>query len=197
MYDVNKYQIIKDNYVSLFKENKKKLGELNLINKYSLLKNTASNEDKYNKSFKECKNIIVTHPKKLKLVEPCDLIFWDEDRLYLMCNKSYMDGTGVRDLEGQISTSASIIEGILLDEKNKELLKDYYNKLEPEEIDKITEEEFCNLFNKRITYIAGFSENFTAKTTSVYCQALLYELSVELRKKEFDLIIMNYKKETK
>lgn len=197
MYDVNKYQIIKDNYVSLFKENKKKLGELNLINKYGLLKNTASNEDKYNKSFKECNNIIVTHPKKLKLVEPCDLIFWDEDRLYLMCNKSYMDGTGVRDLEGQISTSASIIEGILLDEKNKELLKDYYNKLETEEIDKITEEEFCNLFNKRITYIAGFSENFTAKTTSVYCQALLYELSVELRKKEFDLIIMNYKKETK
>lgn len=197
MYDVNKYQIIKDNYVSLFKENKKRLDELNLINNYSLLKNTASNEDKYNKSFKEYNNIIVTHPKKLKMVEPCDLIFWDEDRLYLMCNKSYMDGTGVRDLEGQISTSASIIEGILLDEKNKELLKDYYNKLDPEERDKITEEEFCNLFNKRITYIAGFSENFTVKTTSVYCQALLYELSVELRKKEFDLIIMNYKKETK
>lgn len=197
MYDVNKYRIIKENYVSLFKKNKETLCNLNLVNKYGLLKPTISNEDSYNKSFKESNNIIVTHPKKLKMVEPCDLIFWDTDRVYLMCNKSYMDGTGVRDLEGQISTSASIIEGILLDEKNKKLLKGYYKQLEQEQKNKITEEEFCNLFNKRITYIAGFSENFTDKTTSVYCQALLYELSVELRKKEFDFIIMNYKKETK
>lgn len=194
MYDVNKYEIIKDNYLLLYGENEKLLKETNLIKKFGLMNDKVKNETEYNESFKENKSIIVTHPKKLKMVEPCDLIFYDDERLYLMCNKSYMDGIGVRDLEGQINVSANILR-TLLDDGNSDLLNEYYDKIDESEKEKITKEDFVDLFksSRKITYIAGFSENFSQNITSVYSQALLRELAQTLNNNSMDLIIMNYK----
>ena len=105
-----------------------------------------------------------------------------------------MDGIGVRDLEGQINVSANILR-TLLDDGNSDLLNEYYDKIDESEKEKITKEDFVDLFkgSRKITYIAGFSENFSQNITSVYSQALLRELAQTLNNNSMDLIIMNYK----
>ncbi len=198
VYDKNKYELIKEEYQKLYDINIKTLKETNIVEKFGLLKPKCNNETAYNESFKNEINILVEHPKTLNNVEIGDLFFWDQNRMYIMCNKDYSDITGVRDLLGQIETSSSVIRGMLDNKDGDKLLERLYDVFPAEQKLKLSCEEFItNIKEKRITYIAGFSNSFKRNTRSVYCQSQIKQLSRKLYENEFDFIVLNYKEETK
>lgn len=43
---------------------------------------------------------------------------------------------------------------------DKDLIKQYYSRLDDKEKNKIQQEDFLKLFNKQIVFIAGFSKNY-------------------------------------
>ncbi len=144
-----------------------------VVEKFNLTKE-ANNEDMYNGMFIEDRKIITVHKHEIKFIELADLIFYDDDNIYLMCNKGEFNGEHVRDLENQINTSSKMIELVLRNDKN--LIKQYYNDLNEKEKEKIQQDDFLKLFNKQIVFIAGFSKNYKRQTRSPYAKYLLCEL---------------------
>ena len=161
----------------------------NIIKKYNLLK-SALNEEEYNNMFIDDKRIIKVHKHEIKFIELADLIFYDENNTYLMCNKGIFNGEHVRDLENQINTSSKMIELVL--KNDKDLIKEYYKNLDETEKEKIQQKDFLNLFNKNIVFIAGFSRNYKRDTKSPYAKYLLCELEKNLKSSSFQLFIINY-----
>lgn len=160
-----------------------------IVEKFNLTKE-AKNEDLYNGMFKEDSRIITVHKHEIKFIELADLIFYDDDNTYLMCNKGEFNGEHVRDLENQINTSSKMIELVLKNDKN--LIKQYYNDLDEKEKEKIQQEDFLKLFNKQIVFIAGFSKNYKKQTRSPYAKYLLCELEKNLKISGFNLLITNF-----
>ena len=160
-----------------------------VVEKFNLLKD-AINEDIYNGMFAEDNRIITVHKHEIKYIELADLIFYDDNNTYLMCNKGEFNGEHVRDLENQINTSSKMIELVL--KNDKDLIKQYYSRLDDKEKNKIQQEDFLKLFNKQIVFIAGFSKNYKKQTRSPYAKYLLCELEKNLKKSGFNLLITNF-----
>lgn len=160
-----------------------------VVEKFNLTKE-ANNEDMYNGMFIEDRKIITVHKHEIKFIELADLIFYDDDNIYLMCNKGEFNGEHVRDLENQINTSSKMIELVLRNDKN--LIKQYYNDLNEKEKEKIQQDDFLKLFNKQIVFIAGFSKNYKRQTRSPYAKYLLCELEKNLKNSGFNLLITNF-----
>lgn len=160
-----------------------------VVEKFNLTKE-ANNEDMYNGMFIEDRKIITVHKHEIKFIELADLIFYDDDNIYLMCNKGEFNGEHVRDLENQINTSSKMIELVLRNDKN--LIKQYYNDLNKKEKEKIQQDDFLKLFNKQIVFIAGFSKNYKRQTRSPYAKYLLCELEKNLKNSGFNLLITNF-----
>lgn len=160
-----------------------------VVEKFNLTKE-ANNEDMYNGMFIEDRKIITVYKHEIKFIELADLIFYDDDNIYLMCNKGEFNGEHVRDLENQINTSSKMIELVLRNDKN--LIKQYYNDLNEKEKEKIQQDDFLKLFNKQIVFIAGFSKNYKRQTRSPYAKYLLCELEKNLKNSGFNLLITNF-----
>lgn len=160
-----------------------------VVEKFNLTKE-ANNEDMYNGMFIEDRKIITVHKHEIKFIELADLIFYDDDNIYLMCNKGEFNGEHVRDLENQINTSSKMIELVLRNDKN--LIKQYYNDLNEKEKEKIQQDDFLKLFNKQIVFIAGFSKDYKRQTRSPYAKYLLCELEKNLKNSGFNLLITNF-----
>ena len=75
---------------------------------------------------------------------------------------------------------------------DKDLIKQYYSRLDDKEKNKIQQEDFLKLFNKQIVFIAGFSKNYKKQTRSPYAKYLLCELEKNLKKSGFNLLITNF-----
>ena len=134
-------------------------------------------EDKYNDSFFLCDKIIVAHKSLIDGLEISDLMFWDGQNLYLMCNKMKFNACGSRDLTNQIWTSAKYLQTRLNSRDRNEFLVEYYSKIcgryENEGRDlKISQEEFVDLFNLRIVFIAGYILGYSLKCRSNYAKYL-------------------------
>lgn len=134
-------------------------------------------EDKYNDSFFLCDKIIVAHKSLIDGLEISDLMFWDDQNLYLMCNKMKFNACGSRDLTNQIWTSAKYLQTRLNSRDRNEFLVEYYSKIcgryENEGRDlKISQEEFVDLFNLRIVFIAGYISGYSLKCRSNYAKYL-------------------------
>ena len=156
------------------------------------MKKNEKCEDDYNETFKKSDDVIFAHKKNFKNVEIADLIFWDDDSIYLMCNKSEFNGPGMRDLENKVFTSSSIISRARDNETN--ILEQYYDKLNEEDKKIISKNEFKDMFkNKKIIYVLGFNENLKIDTRSVYCQYLLKEIYQNLLYNSMELMYINYK----
>ena len=119
-----------------------------------------------------------------------DLIFWDEDNVYLMCNKGIFNGEHIRDLQNQIYTSSKMLQSIKINDKAR--ITEYYEKLDDNEKSKIGKEEFIKLFDKNIYFIAGFLEDFKSNTKSPYAKYVIVDLNKKLNSLNYKLIILNY-----
>ena len=162
----------------------------NVTKKFNLIQD-VSNEEEYNKKFEDDNRIIKVHTHEIKFIELADLIFSDKDNTYLMCNKGIFSGANVRDLENQIYTASKMLE--LTMKTDKEFIEKYYNSLADNEKRKITIEDFKNLFNKNIVFIAGFLTGYKKDTKSPYAKYLLNDLNKKLEISGFKLLITNYK----
>lgn len=187
VFEVTYYDLLNKKYSELFDIFDSVSNDI--ISKFNLSKN-HKNENEYNDSFIEQKNVIHAHKSLIKNVEIADLVFFDEENTYLMCNKGKFDGPSMRDLSNQIITSAKLISNNL---RNGKFINEYYDKLLDTQKAKISSAEFLKLFSdKHIVYVAGFSNNFKKEINSIYCKYLTTELFKNLSSNDFELVILNY-----
>jgi hypothetical protein len=175
--------ILNSDYKEIFEE-KKEFSDY-FFDKYDFLKENKETEEEYNNFFKNKREIIFAHKAKLKYVEIADLIIYDkdEDKLYLIHNKSKFDGVGVRDLFNQIEVSSIMVRNL-----NNNLCENYYDKICHEngcgdEHPNITKENFTKLFDgsKKICYVAGFIKNYRKDTRSTYAKFLVYNMNKKMK----------------
>lgn len=153
-------------------------------------------EDKYNDSFFLCDKIIVAHKSLIDGLEISDLMFWDDQNLYLMCNKMKFNACGSRDLTNQIWTSAKYLQTRLNSRDRNEFLVDYYSKIrgryEKEGRDlKISQEEFVVLFDLRIVFIAGYISGYSLKCRSNYAKYLDVDTYKKMSDMGYEYLTMN------
>lgn len=137
----------------------------------------AKTEDEFNDSFFTNNNIVVAHKSLMDRFEVADLIFWDEERLYLMCNKMKFDASGSRDLTNQIWASANYLQARLNSIDRNKFIIDYYAKIrdryEKMEHDLMIEREsFVELFDRHIVFIAGYMSGYSTNCKSYYAKYL-------------------------
>lgn len=166
-----------------------------LKKEYRLTKNIAS-EDKYNDDFFEDKNIIVGHKSLISNFEIADLLFWDDDNLYLMCNKGHFNGSGSRDLTNQIYASAYYLRSILFSTQKTLRLDELYTQIEKRYKSKgktipVSKDLFSLLFDKKITYIAGYMSGYRNNTDSYYAKYLSLDIKKRMKSLGYECILLN------
>ena len=101
-------------------------------------------------------------------IEPCDLLRWDDDRLYIIHVKDGFGNT-MRDLCSQLFIAAQHIENDRRGQKSYiksvyRTLKERANSSYPyfekigSQVEQISEVEFCNLFEKKPVFILGMRD---------------------------------------
>lgn len=177
----------KNNYVQMIKIDKKLI---------DILSNDdiSLTEDAYNKTFKESTEIILAHTILSNNIELADLIYFDEENLYLIHNKLKFQGNGARDVLNQILTSAEFINHYLIEKKS--LLEKYYEdileKYPNNKIKDISKDEFIDLFSKtNVYYVAGFMHNLSDSTDSNYAKYITIDTNKKLNEKGYQLLLFN------
>lgn len=177
----------KNNYAQMIKIDKKLRDILSNDN-------TSLTEDAYNKTFKESTEIILAHTILSNNIELADLIYFDEENLYLIHNKLKFQGNGARDVLNQILTSAEFINHYLMEKKS--LLEKYYEdileKYPNNKIKDISKDEFIDLFSKtNVYYVAGFMHNLSDSTYSNYAKYITIDTNKKLNEKGYQLLLFN------
>ena len=198
----DKWLMFDTNYIdNLDKEFKKSYTQMINIDKKlkDILSNKEANltEDTYNKTFENSDEIILAHTVLSNYIELADLIYYDDDNLYLIHNKLKFQGSGARDVLNQILTSAEFINHYMMDKKDfiekyyEDILKKYPNN----KIKDLTKEEFVKLFNKpNIYYVAGFMEKLSDNTDSNYAKYITIDASKKLIEKGYQLLLFDINK---
>ena len=198
----DKWLMFDTNYIdNLDKEFKKSYTQMINIDKKlkDILSNKEANltEDTYNKTFENSDEIILAHTVLSNYIELTDLIYYDDDNLYLIHNKLKFQGSGARDVLNQILTSAEFINHYMMDKKDfiekyyEDILKKYPNN----KIKDLTKEEFVELFNKpNIYYVAGFMEKLSDNTDSNYAKYITIDASKKLIEKGYQLLLFDINK---
>ena len=198
----DKWLMFDNNYIdNLDKEFKKSYTQMVNIDKKikKILENKDLDltEDAYNKTFEDSDEIILAHTVLSNHIELADLIYYDEDNLYLIHNKLKFQGNGARDVLNQILTSAEFINHYMMDKKDfiekyyDDILKKYPNN----KVRKLTKGEFVELFNKpNIYYVAGFMKNLSDNTDSNYAKYITIDASKKLIEKGYQLLLFDINK---
>lgn len=192
-FDVKYLEVLNTQFANIYDKNKKREEELK--EKYRL-KSQTKTEDEYNKSFYKRKEIIVGHKAMIKNYEIADIFFWDDENLYLMCNKGKFAGEDSRDLTNQIYASAYYMQKMLMSSQRSEFLKQLYESIEAtytrekEQLGK-TFDEFSELFTKKVCYVAGYLFGYRKESDSYYAKYLTIDLVKKIQKMGNDCLIMN------
>ena len=174
---INNYEILKEKFEEYQDKNK----------------NVKVTESDYNIQFKDENSIIYADKCLVNNIEIADLIIQDENKLYLICLKQKFNGSGCRDLYGQIKSSYQLVQTKLkYDIEN--LLTQYHSKLITDtEKNTIDLNKFKKSFEEsQVYYIAGFLENLKINTKSNYAKILSIDINNELNDNEFKFIIMDF-----
>lgn len=184
-----------DNLDSEFKKNYAQMIKIdNKLRNILLNNNTSLTEDAYNKTFKESDDIILAHTVLSNNIELADLIYYDDDNLYLIHNKLKFQGNGARDVLNQILTSAEFINHYMMEKKV--FIEQYYDdileKYPNNKIKNISKDEFIALFDKtNVYYVAGFMHNLSDSTDSNYAKYITIDTSKKLNEKGYQLLLFN------
>jgi uncharacterized protein (TIGR04141 family) len=122
-------------------------------------KNLIPREGQYNFKYNSKPNYIVIDTIIEDGLELCDIMYYDDNNLYLIHVK-YGFQSKIRELTNQITISARRLREAL-GTKDKLILEKIYNRLIEKNynIDNLSLDEFKNLFNKRISYILAFTSH--------------------------------------
>lgn len=188
-------------YISILDEEfKNRMGEKSdeikkIKSKYNL-SSKLKTEDSYNDSFFSSEKIIVAHKSLVDCFEIADLIFWDEQTLYLMCNKMKFNASGTRDLTNQIWASANYLQARLSSRDRNSFIKNYYTKIsdryekEGHEL-MIEQERFVELFERHIVFIAGYMSGYSLRCKSYYAKYLDVDSYKKMLDMGYDYLSMN------
>ncbi len=194
MFDSNYVGNLDSEYRKTYRETASVNTELTYIIKN---KDSKATEDSYNTSFAESDRIIVTHKVFSNNVELADLIYYDDDNLYLIHNKWKFRGSDARDLFNQILVSSELISHYLMEKDKRKIFEEYYDaviKKYPNNIKmrQVSKEEFVDLFKKpNIYYIAGFMENLSEDIRSNYVKYLVLDINKKLHEKGYNFLLFN------
>lgn len=165
MFDKSYIENLNEDFKKVYNEILISDGPIVNIIKNKLKKET---EDDYNVTFEESDEIILAHTVEIDKIEIADLIYYDQENLYLIHNKTKFQGGGARDVFDQIVLSAKYITN----STNTNRLGEYYKKIKEKypnnkKIQELSEKEFIKLFkNRNIHYIAGFMKHLSANSRS-------------------------------
>ena len=177
----------KNTYAQMIKIDKK-------LSDILLNDDTSLTEDAYNKTFKKSDDIILAHTVLSNNIELADLIYYDDDNLYLIHNKLKFQGNGARDVLNQILTSAEFINHYMMEKKTfiEKYYEDILEKYPNNKIKDISKDEFIDLFDKtNVYYVAGFMHNLSDSTDSNYAKYITIDTSKKLNEKGYQLLLFN------
>lgn len=183
--DAKYSQVLNEDFENFHQQ--KNIDSLQIKEHFALAKN-FENEDLYNNSFSNRNDFFIGHTHIIGNIEIADLIFFNEQYLFLMHNKMTFNGNGARDLLNQILTASEYLQKQLLLDR-LQFVRSYYEKLGLNP-DTISLEEFNRLFDRKICFIAGFIEGYRFDSRSTYAKYLLLELNRRLTAKGQTLIPM-------
>lgn len=156
-------------------------------------------EDWYNMQYKNEKNHLVLDKILGQNIELCDILLYDENKIYLVHVKGGFNGK-MRDLTNQIKIAARRL-WLDLRTKEKDFLKEIHTKLIKKEdgrINDINWDDFLELFNKKIVFVLAFA-SFNKKKRKVFKQVELFTSNIakfsivetvkEMRDQEYQLLI--------
>lgn len=170
------------------------------ISKEFLPQLNESNEDDYNKKLLDYKEIIVAHTVLDNYIEIADAIFYDDNNIYFMHNKSKFNGIGSRDVTNQVLTASEYFQRNIMQADKVVFLKNYYLKInqmyqrEGKNLH-ISETEFIQILSseRKKNYIVGYMESFSESSKSNYAKYLSVELQKKINAKGYGLYILSLK----
>lgn len=186
-------ELLVDEFNKIFKNDKVKVQQLK--DKFSL-KATDNNEDEFNDSFLGKTDVIVAHKSLTDQFEVADLIYWDDDNVYLMCNKANFNGTGSRDLTNQMWASANYFQSNMNSASRNSFLESYYERISERYKDNkykvpLTKSEFVSLFDKKVFFVAGYMAGYTLQSKSLYAKYLTIDSYKKMSDMGYKYICMN------
>ena len=180
----------------------------NILENFEILKNKMEEcrekygdekkhlESKYNEGFCKCSEVIYADKQEIDNIEIADLIIPDtkNEILYLFCLKENFNGSGCRDLYGQIQTSYELLQSKVR-YNIKGSLEAYLEKLISNNIasEMFEWENFRNYFvNYKIYYVAGFLNGLKGDTTSNYAKFSSHKTFKKINDPEYEFILMDF-----
>lgn len=160
-------------------------------------KTVLRTEGKYNLEYNERENYIVLDTLISDNLELCDIIYYNNNEIYLIHVK-YGFQSKMRELTNQVIISARRLRETL-GSNDKRLLEDIYNQLIEKgyNVNNLTLDEFKSLFQKRIKYVIAFTshlkkdlevKNNIDKFSSNIARFSLIQCSGEMRANYYDLL---------
>ncbi|WP_330656321.1 DUF6119 family protein [Anaerostipes faecalis] len=186
-------ELLSDEFKKIIKSDKEKVQQLK--DKFSL-NATGNDENLFNDSFFAKTDVIVAHKSLTDNVEIADLIYWDEDNVYLMCNKARFDGSGSRDLTNQMWAAANYFQNKMNSSTKTSFLEIYYEIIS-ERYQKnkhnvpLSMRDFKKLFNKKVSFVAGYMTGYTLQSKSLYAKYLTIDSYKKMNDMGYGYICMN------
>tara|TARA_R110000868_G_scaffold159618_4_gene388587 strand:- start:300 stop:2051 length:1752 start_codon:yes stop_codon:yes gene_type:complete len=166
------WYLIKDTFVDGLNEHCNSFISKHSINMDKTWAATLKDENAYNRQYLGEVNTIVLDKITPENIEPCDVMRWDDDNLYLYHVKSGFGNT-MRDLCAQITIATNRIQQDIVADKTfvRKIYQALKNKIGGDEYfdaagrqtEKISEDDFTNLFDKNITYVLAVLDNATTQ----------------------------------
>lgn len=186
-------ELLSYEFKKIIKSDKEKVQQLK--DKFSL-NATGNDENLFNDSFFAKTDVIVAHKSLTDNVEIADLIYWDEDNVYLMCNKARFDGSGSRDLTNQMWAAANYFQNKMNSSTKTSFLEIYYEIIS-ERYQKnkhnvpLSMRDFKKLFSKKVSFVAGYMTGYTLQSKSLYAKYLTIDSYKKMNDMGYGYICMN------
>jgi uncharacterized protein (TIGR04141 family) len=186
---------LNQSYLNIFNESKKYCKRIFNKENIDIDYKSFKNENELKEEISKNPNIIDADMIYIDGVEIADAIYLKDKEIILIHNKSSFDGPGMRDITGQISSSAQIISKIRnrnYTSSNK--IDNYFDKLKEKNgtnYDSMIS-NLITLFNDNntaIRYICGFVEPLKKNVKSNYIKYLLDTTKHKLEELQYDFYI--------
>lgn len=113
-----------------------------------------------------------------------------------MCNKARFDGSGSRDLTNQMWAAANYFQNKMNSSTKTSFLEIYYEIIS-ERYQKnkhnvpLSMRDFKKLFNKKVSFVAGYMTGYTLQSKSLYAKYLTIDSYKKMNDMGYGYICMN------
>lgn len=192
---------IDDKYADHLTEDYKKIYDISepvanaLTEEFGFLNDKAANENSFNDKLRKNKRVLVAHTALVNYIEIADVIFWDDDSVYLMHNKNEFNGQGARDVVNQVLTSSEYLHQALSSSGAQSFLERYYDTIKSRYKGKavpFNKEEFISQMRsgKKFTYVIGYMDGPNRNSRSTYAKYMTVDAARKLEARGDRCIIM-------